>query len=60
MMYIVEGARLVDSGKVYEWHIGEPVPPIESKVVIFQADGDELYLILKKMRQVAQKEGRKI
>ena len=32
-----------------EWHINEPVPPIEGPVVKFQADGDELNFLLKCM-----------
>lgn len=31
-----------------EWHVGEPVPEV-GRVVTFQADGDELELILKAM-----------
>lgn len=36
-----------------EWHVGEPVPTIPSgtNVVKFQADGDELDLILSAMRK---------
>jgi len=29
-----------------EWHVGDPVPEIKSRVVTFQADGHELELIL--------------
>jgi hypothetical protein len=32
------------------WHYSEPVPVVNSKVVAFQADGDELELILNAMR----------
>lgn len=31
-----------------EWHIGEPVPPM-ARVVKFQADGDELNLLVDAM-----------
>lgn len=35
------------------WHISEPVPQIdnETRVITFQADGDELNLILNAMRR---------
>lgn len=38
-----------DGSQWYEWHTGEPIPPITSRVVIFQADGDELTMILAAM-----------
>ena len=39
------------TGKVrLEWHVGEPVPPIQANVLRFQADGDELQLFLAAMR----------
>lgn len=28
-----------------EWHVGEPLPEIKGRVVLFQADGDELEFI---------------
>ena len=34
---------------VLEWHVGEPVPANLPRVVTFQADGDELELILHAM-----------
>lgn len=34
-----------------EWHISEPMPPIDGPVVKFQADGDELNLILRAMKE---------
>jgi hypothetical protein len=34
----------------FEWHFGEPVPPMPSRVVTFQADGDELDMILSAMK----------
>lgn len=33
------------------WHVGEPIPPLLGRVVTFQADGDELELILVAMRE---------
>jgi hypothetical protein len=33
-----------------EWHVGDPVPPITSRVVVFQADGDELEYLLHVLR----------
>lgn len=38
-----------DSKLVSQWYIGMPVPAITSSVVTFQADGDELTLILAAM-----------
>ena len=32
--------------KQTEWHYGEPLPSMQARVVSFQADGDELELIL--------------
>lgn len=32
-----------------QWHVGEPLPAL-SNVVVFQADGDELELLLRAMR----------
>lgn len=34
-----------------EWHIGESLPEIKSKVVTFQADDDELEIILAALRK---------
>lgn len=45
MMYIND--RYYD----LHWHIGEPVPALKARVVTFQADGDELDLILEAMRK---------
>ena len=33
-----------------QWHLGESVPEISNRVVVFQADGDELEMILDAMR----------
>jgi len=32
--------------KVYEWHVGEPLPKMKGPVISFQADGDELRRLL--------------
>ncbi len=42
------GIRL--NGYWHEWHVGEPVPKQFGRVVQFQADGDELDLIVDAMR----------
>jgi hypothetical protein len=34
-----------------EWHYGEPLPRLECRVVSFQADGDELELIIDALRK---------
>lgn len=41
---------------VHEWHIGEPIPEIKSNVVLFQADGDELEMILEAMKPLKKGE----
>ena len=52
-----------DYGEMEEhcWHIGEPVPAMAGKIMIFQADGDELDLILRAMagKQVVKVEMKK-
>ena len=35
-----------DSGRWKVWHVGESLPQIEGRVITFQADGDELDIIL--------------
>lgn len=35
-----------DTGHWKEWHVGDPLPEIEGRVITFQADGDELDVIL--------------
>jgi hypothetical protein len=34
-----------------QWHVGNPMPEITSRVVTFQADGHELEMILAAMRK---------
>lgn len=34
----------------YQWHVGEPIPVTDARVVTFQADGDELEMIYQAMR----------
>lgn len=48
MLYIT--AR---DGKTYHWHVGEPIPAhaLTGAVVKFQADGDELEMIVAAMKQ---------
>jgi len=55
MLYIKE-THGIDS----TWRVGEPIPDIVSRVVTFQADGDELEVILRALRGAkAQKGGTK-
>jgi hypothetical protein len=44
MLYIW-AADTVESTPI-SWHVGEPLPPMPARVVRFQADGDELQMIL--------------
>lgn len=40
------------------WHTGEPLPKIVGPVVTFQADGEELQVILGALRNCQGKEGK--
>lgn len=56
MLYIEEkltNGAIAESG----WHIGEPMPYISpaTRVMTFQADGDELIVILDALRQASAK-----
>jgi len=39
-----------------EWHTGEKLPRIDGRVVTFQADGEELEVLLEVLRKYARKE----
>lgn len=45
MLYIIEKGK---KGK--QWHVGETLPSITTKVVTFQADGDELEVIVEALK----------
>lgn len=40
-----------------EWHVGEPLPwhILRNRIITFQADGDELELIIRAMEQTRMK-----
>lgn len=38
-------------GQVLQWHVGEPLPSLSARVISFQADGDELQVILDALNQ---------
>ena len=44
-------SQLPGGSRVIQWHVGEDLAQITGRVVTFQADGDELALILTAMRQ---------
>lgn len=48
MLYIEE--KLKDTTAVSAWHVGEPMPRISGRVVRFDADGEELEVILAAIR----------
>lgn len=52
-MYMWEGSKIAafEKEQLPEWHIGQPVPEISSRVITFQADGHELALILDSMKR---------
>ena len=56
MLYIRDGViaePTTDAERAWKtWHTGDPVPKIKERVVTFQADGDELNLILAAMRRL--------
>lgn len=57
MLYIQEGSEFGKGKPVKEWHVGEPIPHgILATVVLFQADGDELELILRAMEGSTMKQ----
>jgi hypothetical protein len=47
--------RLTGFEKQSTWHVGEPMPRIESRVVTFQADSDELELLLETIKGASKK-----
>lgn len=55
MLYIDQ--HLARSENDYTWHIGEPMPRIVSSVVTFQADSEELIIILDAIRFASKKDG---
>lgn len=49
MLYVINGAMTIPSAEATEWHAGEPKPQGpkgRTAVMTFQADGDELQIIL--------------
>jgi hypothetical protein len=42
------------------WHVGEPLPIIRERVVAFQADGDELEVIIAALQKTAKVENNEI
>jgi len=38
------------------WHVGDPMPVLTGRVVTFEADGDELALILDAMKSTRKRE----
>jgi hypothetical protein len=56
MVYISEGAQPQAASPCRGWHIGEPLPKLTAKVITFQANGDELQLILSAMRETREVE----
>lgn len=45
MMYIT------DHKTVHRWHVGEKLPDLHGRIVTFQADGDELFLLLRLLQE---------
>lgn len=55
MLYVKKGV-FESLDRVEGWHTGETMPMVRGPVVSFQADGDELEVILAALRQAARKE----
>lgn len=52
MLYFLNSATAAYPG----WHIGDPIPFNLPRVVLLQADGDELDLILEALKSTCKKE----
>jgi hypothetical protein len=55
MSLIIRYTNSIGMPQQREWHYGEPLPRMDARVVVLQADGDELELIidaLKKTRSI--------
>lgn len=52
MLYIIEGSAISLSASMSHvgWHIGQSLPQLKSRVITFQADGNELDVILTALR----------
>jgi hypothetical protein len=56
MLYISANDKNGCTEEWQTWHVGEPIPKVTySNVVTFQADGDELDLLIEAMEQVKAK-----
>jgi hypothetical protein len=53
MLFIEHGTR--EATRVDQWHVGEPLPEITSRVVRFTVGDDELTLLLDTLRRHAAK-----
>lgn len=40
--------------EVTEWHVGEPIPEVTARVVTFQADSEELEVILTAIKSASK------
>lgn len=49
MLHVIEKDYVNGTDDVQRWHVGEPLPEITHRVVTFQADGDELEMIVAAM-----------
>src|SRR5580698_7509640 len=43
--------HIIDGTDTHQWHVGEQPPPIQGRVVEFQASDDELAIILAAMKR---------
>ena len=48
---------ITSKGLDFQWHFGEPLPMFRDRVITFQADGDELLLILRALAASRQGKG---
>jgi hypothetical protein len=56
MLYIAEGTQ--EGANSISWHVGEPLPEIDvSRVLVVQADGDELEFIYREFANIPHGRG---
>jgi len=51
MSLFIAGGLAHDVINWTEWHIGEPIPVFDGRVITFQADGDELAVLIQAIKK---------
>lgn len=56
MLYIMQNNGFTTNvPEEQQWHVGEPMPLIKARVVTFQADSDELEVIIEAIKNASKK-----